>query len=102
VNVGLRPEAAELRAAGAPADAEATVITAMVLGDRLQVVARLGDGQELLLRQGRSPDDGEVAAVQPGDRVGLAFRPRAGLLIGEAAGAGGVEKREPTLEGAVT
>jgi spermidine/putrescine ABC transporter ATP-binding subunit len=102
VNVGLRPEAAELRAAGAPADAEATVITAMVLGDRLQVVARLGDGQELLLRQGRSPDDGEVAAVQPGDRVGLAFRPRAGLLIGEAAGDGGVEKRDPTLEGAVT
>jgi spermidine/putrescine transport system ATP-binding protein len=99
VRVGLRPEAAELRPAAA--DAEATVITAMVLGDRLQVVARLADGQELLLRQGRSPEDGEVAAVQPGDRVGIAFRPRAGLLIGEAAGDGGVERTDPTLEGAV-
>jgi spermidine/putrescine ABC transporter ATP-binding subunit len=104
VRVGVRPESAELRTgpAAAGADADATVITAMVLGDRLQVVARLGDGQELLLRQGRTPDDGEVAAVQPGDRVGIAFRPRAGLLIGEAAGDGGVEKTDHTLEGAVT
>jgi spermidine/putrescine transport system ATP-binding protein len=100
VRVGLRPEAAELRPSAT--DAEATVITAMVLGDRLQVVARLADGQELLLRQGRSPEDGEVAAVQPGDRVGIAFRPRAGLLIGEAAGDGGVQRTDPTLEGAVT
>jgi spermidine/putrescine ABC transporter ATP-binding subunit len=101
VSVGVRPESAELRTGGAPADVDATVITAMVLGDRLQVVARLGAEQELLLRQGRTPDDGEVAAVQPGDRVGIAFRPRAGLLIGEAAGDGGVE-RDRTLEGAVT
>lgn len=101
VRVGLRPESAELRTAGG-ADADATVVTAMVLGDRLQVVARLADDQELLLRQGRTPDDGEVASVQPGDRVGIAFRPRSGLLIGEAAGDGGVETRDPTLEGAVT
>jgi spermidine/putrescine ABC transporter ATP-binding subunit len=101
VRVGLRPESAELRTAGG-ADADATVVTAMVLGDRLQVVARLADDQELLLRQGRTPDDGEVASVQPGDRVGIAFRQRSGLLIGEAAGDGGVETRDPTLEGAVT
>jgi spermidine/putrescine transport system ATP-binding protein len=100
VRVGVRPEAAELRGPG-EGDAEATVITAMVLGDRLQVVARLGSGQELLLRQARTPEDGEVAGVQPGDRVGLVFRPRAGLLIGEAAGDGGVETTDPTLEGAV-
>src|SRR4051812_13802417 len=72
VRVGLRPEFAEIREAGG-ADADATVVTAMVLGDRLQVVARLADGQELLLRQGRTPEDGEVAAVQPGDQVGIAF-----------------------------
>jgi spermidine/putrescine transport system ATP-binding protein len=101
VRVGLRPESAELRTAGG-ADADATVVTAMVLGDRLQVVARLADDQELLLRQGRTPDDGEVASVQPGDRVGITFRPRSGLLIGETAGDGGVETRDPTLEGAVT
>jgi hypothetical protein len=74
----------------------------MVLGDRLQVVARLGDGQELLVRQGRSPDDGEVAAAQPGDRVGIAFRPRSGLLIGEAAEPGGGNTTNLSLEVAVT
>jgi spermidine/putrescine ABC transporter ATP-binding subunit len=102
VRVGLRPESAELRSASAgEGDAEVTVITAMVLGDRLQVVARLNDGQELLLRQGRSPEDGEVAALQPGDRTAIAFRARAGLLLGEATDAG-LETRDPTLEGAVT
>lgn len=83
VSVGLRPEAARLRPAGEEADADATVIAAMVLGDRLQVVARLCDDQELLLRQGRSADDGDFAAVQPGERVGLSFRPGAGLLLGQ-------------------
>jgi spermidine/putrescine ABC transporter ATP-binding subunit len=100
VRVGLRPEAMQIGSDGQ--HAEATVVTAMVLGDRLQVVARLGDGQEVLLRQGRSPEDGEIAAVQTGDRVGIAFRPRAGLLIGEATSHGGVETTDPTLEGAVT
>jgi spermidine/putrescine transport system ATP-binding protein len=99
VRVGLRPEAMQLATEGNLADA--AVVTAMVLGDRLQVVARLGDGQEVLLRQGRSPEDGEVAAAQPGDQVGIAFRPRCGLLIGEATENGGVESNDPTLEGAV-
>jgi spermidine/putrescine transport system ATP-binding protein len=101
VSVGLRPESAEVRVVEG-ADLEASVVTAMVLGDRLQVVARLDDGQELLLRQSRAPEDGEVAAVQPGDRVGIVLRPRSGLLIGKAAGDGGMETRDPTLEGAVT
>src|SRR4051794_1568255 len=99
VDVGLRPEAAEIRTVDAGIDA--TVVTAMVLGDRVQVVARLAGGQELLLRQGRSPDSGDVAAVQPGERVGIALRPRGGLLLGEAAGDGGVETTDATLEGAV-
>jgi spermidine/putrescine ABC transporter ATP-binding subunit len=101
VRVGLRPESGEVRAVEG-ADLEATVVTAMVLGDRLQVVARLDDGQELLLRQGRTPEDGEVAASRPGDRVGIALRPRSGLLIGKAAGDGGMETRDQTLEGAVS
>jgi spermidine/putrescine transport system ATP-binding protein len=98
--VGMRPESAEVRPVEG-SDLEATVVTAMVLGDRLQVVARLADGQELLVRQGRTPEDGEVAACRPDDRVGIAFRPRSGLLIGVAAGDGGVETRDRTLEGAV-
>jgi spermidine/putrescine transport system ATP-binding protein len=100
VRIGLRPEAAELRQG---AETEATVVTAMVLGDRLQVVARFNDGQELLLRQVRRPEDGEIAAVQPGEHVGIAFRPQAGLLLGEggAAAGDGAEMRDPTLEGAI-
>jgi spermidine/putrescine transport system ATP-binding protein len=100
VRVGVRPESAEV---GAQPRHEvlATVVTAMVLGDRLQVVARLGDGQEVLLRQARSSGDAEVAAARPGDQVGLAFRPRCGLLLGEAAADGGAQTRDPTLEEAV-
>jgi spermidine/putrescine ABC transporter ATP-binding subunit len=76
VRVGLRPESAAV----APGD-DATVVTAMVLGDRLQLVVRLGDGQELLLRQPRRDGDQDLARLAPGDRVGLAFAARAGLLL---------------------
>jgi spermidine/putrescine transport system ATP-binding protein len=99
VRVGVRPEAAEI-GAHPRHDVMATVVTAMVLGDRLQVVARLGDGQEVLLRQGRSAGDAVVAAAQPGDQVGIAFRPQCGLLMGEAAH-GGPQSTDPTLEEAV-
>jgi spermidine/putrescine transport system ATP-binding protein len=100
VRVGLRPESAAL--VGGEGDAQATVVTAMVLGDRLQVVARFADGQELVLRQARSSDDHDLAAVQPGDRVAVAFRPHSGLLIGEGAGDGATETTDATLEEAVT
>jgi spermidine/putrescine transport system ATP-binding protein len=107
VTVGLRPEGAVLRATGS-ADVQASVVTAMVLGDRLQVVVRLEDGQELLIRQGRSAEDGDLAALVPGDAVGVHFRPRAGLVtrasgaepIAEAAADG--NGFEPTLRGAAT
>jgi hypothetical protein len=56
----------------------------MVLGDRLQFVVRLMDGQELLVRQAREAGSEALAGLQPGDAVGLAFAPRAGLLLGEA------------------
>jgi spermidine/putrescine transport system ATP-binding protein len=99
VRVGVRPEAGEI-GAHPRHDVMATVVTAMVLGDRLQVVARLADGQEVLLRQGRAPGDAEVAATQPGDQVGIAFRPQCGLLIGDAV-ADGAERTNETFEEAV-
>jgi spermidine/putrescine transport system ATP-binding protein len=104
VTVGLRPEGAVLRAHGS-ADVQATVVTAMVLGDRLQVVVRLDDDQEMLIRQGRSPEDGELAALTPGDAVGVEFRPGAGLLLAVGARvspAAGEGDLEPTLRGAAT
>lgn len=104
VTVGLRPEGAVLRAHGS-ADVQATVVTAMVLGDRLQVVVRLDDDQEMLIRQGRSPEDGELAALTPGDAVGVEFRPGAGLLLAVGARvspAAGEGDLEPTLRGAAS
>jgi spermidine/putrescine transport system ATP-binding protein len=106
VTVGVRPEAARLRRG--EADLAATVVTAMVLGDRLQVVVALGDGQELLVRQGRSADDADIAAVGPGDAVGVELRPDAGLLVGAAvdgqvpAGAAADEDFESNLRGAAS
>jgi spermidine/putrescine transport system ATP-binding protein len=95
VTVGLRPEGAELRLGDA--DVTGSVVTAMVLGDRLQVVVRLGDGQELLVRQGRSAQDADLAALGPGDEVGVEFRPGAGLLV--AAGGEGRRPAQPAHEG---
>jgi len=83
VRVGVRPEGATI--ARDSDGATATVVTAMVLGDRLQVVVRIGD-QELLLRQPREPGDAGLAGLQPGDRIGVAFAPGAGLLLGETSG----------------
>jgi hypothetical protein len=54
----------------------------------------------VLLRQDRAPDDGAVAAAQPGDQVGIAFRPQCGLLIGDAAPRG-AHTTDPTLEEAI-
>jgi spermidine/putrescine ABC transporter ATP-binding subunit len=87
VQVGLRPEGATVTAAPGDAECEGSVVTAMVLGDRLQLVARLKDGQELLLRQPRTADDRDLAALQPGDPVGIRFHPGAGLLLKADAGA---------------
>jgi ABC-type Fe3+/spermidine/putrescine transport system ATPase subunit len=91
VRVGLRPECATFRPAAEGGAGNAEVATAMVLGDRLQVLARMGDGDEVLLRQPRAHGDAAVAALRPGDGLSVAFHPEVGLLLehgGTAAGAG--------------
>jgi spermidine/putrescine transport system ATP-binding protein len=82
VRVGLRPEAAAVSRSKGVLDA--TVVTAMVLGDRLQVVVRLGDGQELLIRQPREAGSEALVGLQPDDAVALMFAAQAGLLLGGA------------------
>jgi ABC-type Fe3+/spermidine/putrescine transport system ATPase subunit len=84
VRVGLRPEEAAI--AAGRGECEAAVVTAMVLGDRLQLVVRLDDGQELLLRQPRRAGDEDLARLGPGDRVGLTFAAHAGLLLSAKGG----------------
>lgn len=90
VRIGLRPEAAVATLDdGAAADdgalgTGATVATAMVVGDRLQLVARLADGQELLLRQRRGGDDATLAAVVAGERVRLHWETGAAIVLERA------------------
>ena len=68
----------------APGGLDASVVTAMVLGDRLQLVVRLVDGQELLVRQPREAGSESLAGLQPGDAVGLKLAAGAGLMLGAA------------------
>jgi spermidine/putrescine ABC transporter ATP-binding subunit len=82
VDVGLRPEMARIDFDGD--GVPATVVAAMVLGDRVEIVVALGE-QELLLRHVRDDGDARVAAVSPGDRVAVAFRPDRPLLLGESS-----------------
>jgi spermidine/putrescine ABC transporter ATP-binding subunit len=86
VRVGLRPESAAVQRT--PGGLDASVVTAMVLGDRLQVVVRLVDGQELLVRQPREAGSESLAGLQPGDAVGLKLAAGAGLMLGAADDAG--------------
>ena len=80
VHVGLRPECGTFKPA-TNGDANATVATAMVLGDRLQVIAKVGDGDEVLLRQARTPENDAAAALRPGDGLAIDFHAGAGLLL---------------------
>jgi len=82
VRLGLRPEEVHATTTGGGEPAE--VVTAMVLGHHLQVVARLGDGAELLARQPRATADPGLHGLAPGDRVWLEWGPEAGLLLGAA------------------
>jgi spermidine/putrescine transport system ATP-binding protein len=93
--VGLRPE--EVHAAVAGEGEPATVVTAMVLGHDVQVLARLGDGAEVVARQPRAGADAGLAALAPGDPVRLRFADAA-LVLGpaeQAAEAPAAGAREP-------
>jgi spermidine/putrescine ABC transporter ATP-binding subunit len=79
VRAGLRPDEvhANTRGEGAPA----SVLTAMVLGYQVQIVARLEGGDEILARQSRTGDE-RVEDLRPGDRIWLEWSERAALLLG--------------------
>jgi hypothetical protein len=81
----VRPESA--RITFDDGDARATVVAAMILGDRVEVAVRLDDAdQELLVRHVRDDDDPRVAALAPGERVAIDFRPDRAFLLGEDDG----------------
>ncbi len=80
VRLGVRPE--ELSASTQPGGEAAEVVTAMVLGHHLQLVARLPGGPELLARQPRAAADPGLATLRAGDPVWLEWSPEGGLLLG--------------------
>jgi len=82
VRLGLRPEELAARATPELGTEEARLVTAMVLGHHLQLVARLPDGTELLARQPRAAADPALAALRPGDAVWLEWAPESGILLG--------------------
>jgi spermidine/putrescine transport system ATP-binding protein len=57
------------------------VVTAMVIGPAIQCVIKADDGQEILVRQPRGGGNGEVEALQTGERVVLTWDEDAALRL---------------------
>ncbi len=72
VTVGIRPErlvAHPYTPPRAPNTAAGEVIAKMYLGDQLQLVARLGNGVEVVVREQRATTDPALDDLHPGDRL---------------------------------
>ena len=65
--VAIRPE--RLRVAASGDGLEGRVTTTMIIGPVVQCVIRLGDGQEVLVREQRSGNEGGIEALGEGERV---------------------------------
>jgi spermidine/putrescine transport system ATP-binding protein len=86
--VGIRPEhvvAAPGVSGGTANSATAEVVTKMYLGDQIQIVAKLADGRNILVREQRASAGPMLDAINPGDQIALSWDETAPLLLGEAA-----------------
>jgi ABC-type Fe3+/spermidine/putrescine transport system ATPase subunit len=92
VRFGVRPEEihANTRGEGTPA----TCQTAMVLGHRLQIVATLESGDEIVALQRRAGDEG-LGDIGPGEKLWLGWSPTAALLLGPVDGSGAARPADP-------
>ncbi len=86
VKVGIRP--ARMRITGATDDgvvnaARAAVDTKMYLGDEVQVVATLGDGTQVVIREQRAGADAPHDAIRPGDPITIQWDRNAPVLLAE-------------------
>ncbi len=90
VRVGLRAErivAAPGVSGGTANSATAEMVTKMCLGDQIQIVAKLADGRNVVVREQRSTADPTLETMNPGDQIALSWDETAPLLLGEAAAA---------------
>jgi spermidine/putrescine transport system ATP-binding protein len=87
--LGIRPERL-LAHPYAPREganvAPGEVITKMYLGDQLQLVARLGNGAEVVVREQRADSDPALDALHPGDRVIVQWDETAPFLLQDSIG----------------
>ena len=99
VRVGIRPErivARTVAVSGHVNSATAEVITKMYLGDQIQIVAKLADSGNVVVREQRASADPALDTIHPGDRIALSWDEAAPLLLGEAArAANGRQQEEP-------
>jgi spermidine/putrescine transport system ATP-binding protein len=97
IRVGIRPErmaAAPGASAGAANSATADVLTKVYLGDQVQLVARLVNGADVVVRAQRSGAQQTLDTINPGDSVVLSWDETAPLLLGEASPALAGDKEE--------
>jgi ABC-type Fe3+/spermidine/putrescine transport system ATPase subunit len=87
-SVALRPE--QLRLAPEPAAANGALagelVATMVVGPAIQCVVRTDDGQEVLVRQQRHAEGGELERLRTGDRVVLTWAEGAALTLEQEEG----------------
>jgi spermidine/putrescine transport system ATP-binding protein len=88
IRVGIRPErmtAAAGSSAGSTNSAAAEVLTKVYLGDQVQLVTRLANGDSVVVREQRSRTDQSLDTINPGDSVVVGWDEAAPLLLGEAS-----------------
>jgi spermidine/putrescine ABC transporter ATP-binding subunit len=86
VRVGIRPErmiTAPGDGDGAANSAAAEVVTKMYLGDQIQIVATLGNGANVVVREQRASADPALDTIHPGDRIAVSWDEGAALLLGD-------------------
>jgi ABC-type Fe3+/spermidine/putrescine transport system ATPase subunit len=81
--IAVRPE--QLRIArggsGGPRGLAGEIVTAMVIGPAIQCLVKADNGQEILVRQPRGGANGDVEALQKGERVVLTWDEDAALRL---------------------
>jgi len=90
VRVGIRPErmvAVPGSPSGTANSAGGEVIAKMYLGDQIQIVARLAEGKDVVVREQRASADPALDTIHQGDQITINWDEGAPLLLGEATGA---------------
>jgi ABC-type Fe3+/spermidine/putrescine transport system ATPase subunit len=87
VRIGVRPERIVVRpgtAEAAPNSVPGEVVTKLYLGDQVQLLAKLANDVEILVREQRAGAHPGIDAIHPGDKIVLSWDESAPLLLGEA------------------